>query len=472
VPVLGNASEHFAMATRSTKQYVTAALWMLAGLAGAVGIFATIGNQLDAFRPKNTYQAEFELMEGAAGLKPGSPVRVGGQDQGRVERISFDDPAFPTKVFVEFSLPKNIRLYKDPDLSAVAAKPVGAPRDIPTGYDPRGRPLELRLEQPILGSGSVLNVVSVGWPKLDKTNPLPPESTLADNGRIRGVLAPGLLAQAGLDKAAIDRLKAAFGEAQELAAKLNSDYEAVRTDVRDSVKRVSNIVEKVEATIDENRPDIRATISAAPGAVKNFNDTMDSARRIVADVEATMPQWRDNITQTLADTRAFVGTLNPDSGKLYKQVTDTVEQGRAALASFETASKNADTLLGKASTFADESIPELRLMVASARLASDQLKLTLAEVRRNPWKLLYQPSRKELQQDLLFMASRNYADAVSELRGVTASLESISATSTAAGRPVDAARAAELRQRLTEAFASYQQAEKELLDRLVREQGK
>ena len=31
MPVLGNASEHFAMATRSTKQYVTAALWMLAG---------------------------------------------------------------------------------------------------------------------------------------------------------------------------------------------------------------------------------------------------------------------------------------------------------------------------------------------------------------------------------------------------------------------------------------------------------
>jgi hypothetical protein len=55
---------------------------------------------------------------------------------------------------------------------------------------------------------------------------------------------------------------------------------------------------------------------------------------------------------------------------------------------------------------------------------------------------------------------------------VTASLASISAPSPAAGRPVDAARAAELRQRLTEAFASYQQAEKELLDRLVREQSK
>jgi len=456
------------MATRTNKQYVVAGVWMLVGLFAAVAIFAAVGSQLDAFKSKTIYQVEFPLSEGATGLKPGSAVRVGGQDQGRVENIAFDSTTFASKVFIDFSLPKDIKLYRDPEESDPSRPSFIAP-PIPAGYDPRGRRMELRLEQPILGTGSVINLVSVGWPRLDKSNVLQAESTFIEKGRIRGVLAPSLLAQAGIDKSEIDKLKMVFSNVQEVTSKINADYGVVRDGVVESINGARKTIADVNAAIDENRENIRLTIAKAPGAVDNFNAMMVDGRKIVADVQAAWPAWRDDVSASLKSASKFVASLDPETGELYKKIMVTVQDGRDGLAAFKEAAATADGLLMDAKGVLAESAPELRLMVANGRLASDQLKLTLAEVRRNPWKLLYQPGRKELQQDLLFMSSRNYAEAVSDLRGVTASLESVMASAKASGREVDAKQAAEIKARLEEAFGKYEAAEKELLDRLVRE---
>ena len=456
------------MATRTNKQYVVAGVWMLVGLFAAVAIFAAVGSQLDSFRSKSIFQAEFPLSEGATGLKPGSAVRVGGQDQGRVENITFDDVTFPSKVLVDFSLPKAIALYRDPEETGVARPSFVAP-PVPEGYDPRGHRLDLRLEQPILGTGSVLNLVSVGWPRIDRSNLLPPETTFLDKGRIRGVLAPSLLAQAGIDKSEIDKLKLAFTDIQQFTGKLNADYDSVRGAVVDGVKDARATIGELKAAVEENRMSIRATLEKAPGAIDNFNAMMVDGRKVVADVQAAWPAWRDDVSASLKNAQKFVASLDPETGELYKKISGMVQDGRDGLAAFKEAAARADGLLMDAKGVLAENAPELRLMIANGRLASDQLKLTLAEVRRNPWKLLYQPGRKELQQDLLFMSSRNYAEAVSDLRGVTASLESVTASAKASGREVDAKQAADMKARLQESFGKYEAAEKELLERLVKE---
>ena len=456
------------MATRTNKQYVVAGVWMLIGLFAAVAIFAAVGSQLDSFKSKVVFQAEFPLSEGATGLKPGSAVRVGGLDQGRVENIAFDDVAFPSKVLVDFSLPKEIRLYRDPEETG-GVRPTFVAPPMPAGYDPRGRRLDLRLEQPILGTGSVLNLVSVGWPRVDRSNVLQPASTFLEKGRLRGVLAPSLLSQAGIDKSEIDKLKLAFTDLQQFTGKLNADYDSVRGAVVDGVKDARATIGELKAAVEENRLNIRAAIEKAPAAIDNFNTMMVDGRKVVADVQAAWPAWRDDVTASLKNAQRFVASLDPETGELYKKISGMVQDGRDGLAAFKEAAAKADGLLMDAQSVLAENAPELRLMIANSRLASDQLKLTLAEVRRNPWKLLYQPGRKELQQDLLFMSSRNYAEAVSDLRGVTASLESVTASAKASGREADAKQAADMKARLQEAFGKYEAAEKELLERLVKE---
>ncbi len=456
------------MATRTNKQYVVAGVWMLVGLFAAVAIFAAVGSQLDAFKSKTMYQVEFPLFEGATGLKPGSAVRVGGQDQGRVENIAFDSTTFASKVFIDFSLPKDIKLYRDPEETDPSRLSFVAP-PIPAGYDPRGRRLELRLEQPILGTGSVLNLVSVGWPKLDKSNLLQAESTFAEKGRIRGVLAPSLLAQAGIDKSEVDRFKTILADVQSVTSRISADYGPVRDGVVESIDNAKKTIAGVNAAVDENRENIRLAIAKAPQAIENFNALMVDSKKIVEDVQAAWPAWRDDVGASLKSASKFVASLDPETGELYKKIMGMVQDGRDGLATFKEAAAKADGLLLDARGVLAENTPELRLMIANGRLASDQLKLTLTEVRRNPWKLLYQPGRKELQQDLLFMSSRNYAEAVSDLRGVTASLESVTAAAKASGREVDAKQAAEMKARLEEAFGKYEAAEKELLERLVKE---
>jgi len=466
------ACERQVMAARSNRQYILAGSWLLLGVVVAVVIFAIVGNQLDRLQSRSIYRVEFPLTDGAAGLKPGSVVRVGGQDTGRVEAIAFDDPAFPTVVRVDFSLPTAMTLYVDPVLEPATAVTVrGTPRIVPDGYEPRGRPMDLRLEQPILGSSSTINFVSVGWPKLDRSNVLAGAETMKPGKALRGFLAPSLLSQAGLDKSEIDKLKSAFSDIQAVTSKVNTDYDRVREDVVEALKKARTAIERIEKMTADNEPDIRAAIKSAPAAVDNFNATMENARRLTADVEKTWPEWKEYVRSSLADGQKFIATLNPETGALYTRITETLAEGRSGLAAFNKAASNADDLLTRAKGTIAESEPEVRQILASLRLASDQLKLTLAEVRRNPWKMLYQPNRKELQQDLLYMSSRNYADAVSDLRAVATSLDAVSAAAKA-GAPVNADRIGALQDELRTAFDKYQAAESELLNRLVKEDGK
>jgi hypothetical protein len=133
---------------------------------------------------------------------------------------------------------------------------------------------------------------------------------------------------------------------------------------------------------------------------------------------------------------------------------------RSAMESTRKAVERADALLA-------ESSPSLRRTVANARLASDQLKFTLEEVRRSPWRLLYRPDTRELEFELLYDSARIYASAVSDLRDASAALEEASASANATGSTLSGRRAEDLNAELTRAFESYRAAERAFLDLII-----
>ena len=133
------------------------------------------------------------------------------------------------------------------------------------------------------------------------------------------------------------------------------------------------------------------------------------------------------------------------------------------------AAESARRAIERADALVAESSPALRRTVSSARLAADQLKFTLEEVRRAPWRLLYRPDTRELEFELLYDSARIYAQAVSDLRDASAALESASDASQASGRPISPQRAQELGARLDAAFAAYEQAERAFLDLVISE---
>jgi len=115
--------------------------------------------------------------------------------------------------------------------------------------------------------------------------------------------------------------------------------------------------------------------------------------------------------------------------------------------------------------FLVEELPTARKILANARLASDQLKLAISEIRSQPWRLLIRPSRRELEQELLYDSARSYAHAVSDLRAASESLHAILALDDTAGLDRDELEA--LRAHLLDSFERYDQAERDLLERMI-----
>lgn len=92
--------------------------------------------------------------------------------------------------------------------------------------------------------------------------------------------------------------------------------------------------------------------------------------------------------------------------------------------------------------------------MANLQLTGDQLKLAAIEVRRSPWRLLYSPSKKELETDNLYDAARSFALAASTLEGSIASLKEVTADT-----PEDRARIEQMNAYLDKLYGRFREAE-------------
>ena len=147
------------------------------------------------------------------------------------------------------------------------------------------------------------------------------------------------------------------------------------------------------------------------------------------------------------------------NGPTYQQFMRVLDRASVTLEDFATAASDTSDLLN---TYA----PEVGLILANARLASDQLKLTTVEVRQAPWRLLYTPGTKELENELLYDSVRTYASAVSDLRATSAILRQMKEKGVEfdeqEGQTVEG-----VIQRLQNAFQRYEDAEQQFLDQWI-----
>src|SRR5690606_26422797 len=90
--------------------------------------------------------------------------------------------------------------------------------------------------------------------------------------------------------------------------------------------------------------------------------------------------------------------------------------------------------------------------LANANMASQQLKLTMIETRRSPWKVLYRPSADELEHELLYEAARSFAVAAADLKAASEAIRRVLDTHG---------------ERLAENHDAYQRVERNLLNSLA-----
>ena len=447
------------MASRSSaaRNNILAGVFLLSGVALAVAVSVVLSGASDALQSSRTYTVLFSIAEGATGIKKGSSVLLGGQEIGKVRGVKFQPgPA---------SLPPKVGSTNGDPAKAQPPK-----LDIAVEIATRAEftfftNAKFYLERPLLGSLSTINIADLGRPGVNGS------TELAPGGSIRGSLAPpSFLAQAGVGDEQVTQV-------QELIASANR-----------SAARVSSMIERYESKIDRIVDDADSTVhhvrERVPVWSADVDETLAGAKKlspIADDVALGVKEGRDILRKAgniVDDGAPKISTILTDAQSAMDKVNrETVDKFNRAL---DDAQKALDVLANAGNQFAGlmrEESPNIRRLLANARLASDQLKFAAIEIRSQPWRLLYTPTPKETETSVLYDAARSYAQAVSDLRAASESLEATAAANSTPGGAPGAAQASDhetlerLHEELDRAFTRYRDAEKALLEILIKRGG-
>ena len=435
------------MAARSSRNNIIAGAFVLGSIALATAVVIALAGGSNLLNPTRSFIIRFPFEIGAGGVDAGSQVLLGGQPIGKVTGWKFlNTPSpggeRPTAVDVTCEVRADITIYED----AVA-----------------------ELMVPLLGVGTKVNIVTPGT-GVGIASPQGGNPELQDDEVLTGQegMAP-FLKSAGYGAEQRDQVRKAIAQVSEATERINRIVEKLEGDVDPTTDQVNNIladIRTVTKDVAEHWPGwadkVDQTLASAREFIDGFKPFADQAREgyqgVVDRLNALVDTNRPKIDEAVESARQLANKANTEG---WQKVQDALASGQSGLDSFRDAAERASSLL-------KEQTPEIRTILANARLASDQLKLTTTEVRAAPWKLLGGPTgKKDLENEVLFDAARSYALAASDLKAAAASLEALSDPNGAGPGSVDRANAAELAKQLEAAFSKYQQAEQRFLTRLM-----
>lgn len=430
----------------ASRNNLIAGVFVVGAVVLAVASSIVLSGLEDRLTATRAYVVRFSTQEGTAGLEPGSLVNLGGQRVGRVTGISISDAGGagePPAIEVGVAIRADLRVHED----AVAF-----------------------LVQPILGGLASINLPTLGSPAgVASARGTGPE--VEPGEVIPGRIAPpSLLSSAGYGEEQAFQVRNLIRDASEAVERVNRIAERIEREVEPTLELVQGTLTDARQIATDLRgkiPDWTARIDAALASMDaaaadfdavgdEFRDQARMARGILADLEGVVDRNIDDVDKIIADVSSATGKLDGESLRLLNEMLTAAKDGADRFSSLVT---QADQLL-------DEETPSLRKMLANFRLASDQIKLATVEIRTKPWLLLYSPKTKELESELLQSTARTYAEAVSDLRAASEALESAAGSD---GSPLALERESivAMTDRLAQAFKSYEEAERRLLDLLI-----
>lgn len=438
------------MALRTPSRYtVLAGLFLLGSVALAIVLSFVLSGGID-FSPRQSFSVRFSLENGAPGLRPGSFVTLGGQRIGEVASIEFREGGVAR---AENSKDNG----ENPlDVGVIVGVRVRSPVTL-------RRDAVVSLERPLLGSASTLNISSVGS---TGAKALQEGETIAG-----GMAPPGFLAQAGLGPKrvgavgqAIDDLAATISNIKKLVEDNGPRVDTIVQDVGSVTKSTRESWPKWSGDVDTTLTNVRAFSDRLGPMADNFNGKVDEFGKLVGNVNSVVDENRQNVKDMISDARTLVSDLRTKSMPTLDEV---LTNSRDATSSFRDLGRDLNA-------WAASQLPELRRTVANLRVISDQGRRAVGEIRAQPWRLFFQPEKKELEADVLFRAANAYADAVADMRSAAESMQNTLALSREAkpGTAPPPEVVSEQLRFLQESMSQFRQAENDLLDVMILQSGR
>ncbi|MFP4052570.1 MAG: MlaD family protein [Phycisphaerae bacterium] len=369
-------------------------LWL-----GVAEVFAPDGQVLTLYAPQDT---------GPMGLKPGYDVNFGDEKIGKVTRISVDPEKRRTLYTVQL-LRTDLKVRADGQ-AAVDSPPLGMPKLVI--YD--------------LGTSDTL---------ADEQNPI----------RLR----PGGLTQAMSDLASITaQLKQiASGVQKELDPNRAEALLAKIHNVVDDLKLASTDVATIAGSIQQQTDVDQANslLAKIHKSVQDVNYITGNLRReadpnVSETMLAKLHASLDHVNQVTGDVRDVIAETRPKVSKIMDSVVKTTDKIETYVskdvAEILAKVRQANTkILEIAGDFADVSKETKQIIVLNrdnidriiddmAQVA-DNLKATSKEIRRNPWRLIHKPDRKEIQTQDIYDAARAFSEGASSLTRAMSKLQNL-----------------------------------------------
>ncbi|MDY7108214.1 MAG: hypothetical protein SYC29_06210 [Planctomycetota bacterium] len=369
------------------------------------------------------YTVNYPVGAGVSNLKEGADVRVGGMSMGQVTdvRAVFDETAPFKTIAVDFTLDERVRLYSNAKIFVTA---------------------------PLIGSDAWLDITAVGGMPDDagemdesedaadsgETEPASedaPGDAVGDDeeaetqvsevvliehgGTIEGSVAVGMLSSlVGADNA--DRTTKILENVKDFSGFLRDVPEQYDTRIVPILENADRTMEDASATVAQVREDYARWRETVDEVMDNVNGAAENLDVIMADARRMIEDNREGVDTFVANMQGFSEDAKAISARVEDETIDKVhqllERGQEGIDTFASIMEDVQVEF-------DAELPNVREMLANARLASQQLKLTMIEVRRSPWKVLYRPSPTELEHELLYEAARSFAVAAGDLKAAS-----------------------------------------------------
>ncbi|MDX2018377.1 MAG: hypothetical protein SFY95_12165 [Planctomycetota bacterium] len=411
------------MASRAANNF-WAGTFLTASVLGGV-IVAFVLSDLDILTSLRTYEVKFTVGDGVAGVKPGSAVLLGGNQVGRVTAVRplLSGDGAVSHWLVRIKIGSDYKLYSN----AV-----------------------INLERPLIGSLSTINIRDPGRKGLASDGGAAESSMLAENSIIEGKPLPGILAQAGLSSEDISNIPKVLKNVTDLIEANKPKVDGTIDDLRDSARTVAEAVSSVEAKLPIWVQRVEDMTRDLTDGAREIRSLADAARGVVDESDRVVRNLGGSLARSLPTMERIVINADAIMDQFRYESMDSV---RRSLALAESMMESGRGAVAELRRLVDAQSPGLARTLANFRLTSDQLKLTMMEVRAQPWRLLYQPTRKEEQTQLLYDATRQFAQSMSDLRAASDALSSYVRPESGEGTL-----------RLTDPMASSQDLEKALRD--------
>ncbi len=373
--------------------------------------------KLDLFTSNNQYMIRFSVTDGIMGLAKGSDVQVGGLSRGKVDSIipKLGEDGELVELHVVINLDQSLQVYED----AVV----------------------LRLMN-LLGSTATLNFTSLGGEKpLIKPGSDFLIAAVPSSGVLASILGPYNATKA--DKLIQDLVD--FGD---LLARLPKDYD---TKVVPMLDNAGTIAADLRADYTEWRGKIGGALTSAQGAMGKLDTSM-------GDVQGLLQRNAPKIDSTIANLDSASVTANDALKHINAETVPLVDSAlRKAESSVDGFGKSIDIV----HDLLLQRSPDISEMLSSLRTTAAQLKLASMEIRRSPWKILYQPNSDQVAHENLYEAARSFVLAAGDLRAAGESLRLV--VERDPGRyETDAKFRESVQQMVTDSLEKYEQAQQQL----------